>query len=140
MNGFRIVNTISQFIVIDDDHPTLFMCKIIIQRTCKDMRVVNYDNPQLAIDYFVSDFTKNPIETVVLLDINMPEISGWEVLDSLLTLDRNIQKHITVFMLSSSIDPKDQQRALNYPCVSSYLEKPLNLTSLKGIMNKMTEQ
>jgi CheY-like chemotaxis protein len=140
MNELRDISTISQFIIIDDDHPTLFICKIIIQRTFKDMKVVDYDNPHLAINYFESDFTQHPITSVVLLDINMPEISGWEVLDRLLMLDNNIKKHITVVVMSSSIDPKDQQRCLNYPCVSSYLEKPLTLASLKGVTDKILKQ
>ncbi len=134
MNQTAAVQSIKQFIAIDDDQAILFMCKVIIQRTFKDMMVVTYPNPQMAVDYFNSQFAQHPVETVVLLDINMPQLSGWEVLDSFFVLGDDIKKYITVIMLSSSIDSNDKRRAIDHPCVINYLEKPLTVTKFNEVM------
>ena len=128
---------IKQFIAIDDDHATLFMCRVIIQRTFKDVSVVTYSNPQSAIGYFKNEFSLNPIETVILLDINMPEISGWDVLVSLHLLDNVLKEKINVIMLSSSIDAKDKQQAIEFPLVTAYIEKPLTIARLEEEMEKI---
>lgn len=137
MTALNPVPFVQQFIAIDDDHATLFMCKVIIQRTFKKMEVKTYHNPLTAIEYFESDFTACPVETIVLLDINMPELSGWEVLDHFKLMHDKVRKFIKVIMLSSSIDPTDKQRAIEHSCVTDYLEKPLTLATLDAVMEKM---
>lgn len=137
MNNKLDMQTIEQFIVIDDDASTLFLCKIIIERVFNKMAVVTYNNPQHAIDYFLKIFNKSPVATVVALDINMPELSGWDVLNMLSTLDEKIIENLTVIMLSSSIDPKDEQQAASHPLVSGYFEKPLSAARLKQVMALM---
>ena len=137
MNALANEHPVKQFITIDDDDATLFMCKVIIQRTFKDMLVTTYSNPELAVEYFQTEFNQQSVETVVLLDINMPQLSGWEVLDYFSMLSSNIRKNIKVIMLSSSIDPSDKQRALAHPLIIDYLEKPLTLATLDQAMNKM---
>ena len=134
MNSKLDMQAIDQFIVIDDDPSMLFLCELIIGRVFDKMSVVTYNNPQNAIDYFINIFSKNPVTTVVMLDINMPELSGWDVLDLLTTLEDKIIENLTVIMLSSSIDAKDKQHATNYPLVLGYLEKPLTPARLKEVM------
>ena len=129
------MHSIEQVIVIDDDYPSLFLCKIILEQKFTNKKIVTYNNPLTAVDYFKSAFTKNPIKTLLLVDINMPEISGWEVLDFIIELDQEIKKLITVIMLSSSIDPKDKQKATDHPSALAYLEKPLNVEELEVVMN-----
>ncbi len=129
------MHSIEQVIVIDDDHPSLFLCKIILEQKFTNKMIVTYSNPLTALDYFKSAFTENPIKTLLLVDINMPEISGWEVLDFIIELDQEIKKLITVIMLSSSIDPKDKQKVTDHPSALGYLEKPLNVEELEVVMN-----
>jgi len=129
------MHSIEQVIVIDDDHPSLFLCKIILEQKFANKKIVTYNNPLTAIDYFKSAFSENPIETLLLVDINMPEMSGWEVLDFIIELDQELKKLITVIMLSSSIDPKDKQKAKDHPSALAYLEKPLNVEELEEVMN-----
>ncbi len=140
MSNEKPTQTIDQFIVIDDDASTLFLCKIIIERLFKDMTVTTYNNPQNAIDYFVNAYSDSPTKTVIILDINMPQCSGWEVLDVLNTLNKEVKESFTVIMLSSSIDPKDKMQAINHPLVLGYLEKPLTVARLDELLQTKADK
>lgn len=122
--------SIDQFVIIDDTGITLFLCKIIIQKSFENVPVVSFNSPTRAIEYFNTYFCIRPMKTIVFLDINMPEYTGWEVLESLNDPEGSIKEHTTVFMLSSSIDPENKRRAIKHPMVAGYLEKPLSRTSL----------
>lgn len=126
-----------QIIVIDDDNATLFLCKIIISRAFLNLPLSTFINPEKAVEYFKNDFSNVPMETVVILDINMPQMSGWEVLDQLSLLDNHLIEKLNVVMLSSSIDPIDNARASKHPMVAGYLEKPLNIPSLKNLFTSV---
>ncbi|AGA80253.1 response regulator with CheY-like receiver, AAA-type ATPase, and DNA-binding domains [Echinicola vietnamensis DSM 17526] len=98
-------------------------------------RLLLKNNPQLDLYFFA-----NPIEALLwleehkvdllLLDINMPEMKGWDFLDQL--IERKIE--VEVRMLSSSIDPRDEDRSRQYDMVSGFLVKPLKKESLEDIL------
>ncbi len=67
---------------------------------------------------------------IVLLDLNMPDIDGWNVLDN---LNGPMTQNIKVIVLSSSIDPNDKTRSLAYSNVRSYWSKPLEPEWLKSL-------
>ncbi len=68
-----------------------------------------------------------------LLDINMPVISGWDVLGRFSAMPEDIKKHFTIFILTSSINVEDKQRAAAHPLVNAYIEKPMTIGLLKSI-------
>jgi CheY-like chemotaxis protein len=61
----------------------------------------------------------------------MPTMSGWEFLDALNSL--NVK--VSIFMLTSSIDPRDQEKAASYEMVQDFISKPLREDRLKMIIN-----
>ena len=73
---------------------------------------------------------------VLLLDINMPGITGWEFLDQLKAL--NLEAN--VYMYSSSIDPDDVKEARNYPMVRDFISKPLDARTIRQILSLNQEQ
>ncbi|QDH81014.1 response regulator [Echinicola soli] len=98
-------------------------------------RLLLKNNPRLDLYFFA-----NPVEALLwleenkvdllLLDINMPEMKGWDFLDQL--VEREID--VEVRMLSSSIDPRDEERSKQYDMVSGFLVKPLKKESLGDIL------
>jgi CheY-like chemotaxis protein len=69
---------------------------------------------------------------LILLDINMPQKDGWEVLDFI--EDKNISFHKSrVVLLSSSINPKDKTRAFSYDSIKGYLQKPLAKDDIESL-------
>ena len=63
----------------------------------------------------------------------MPITDGWEALRIIEKLDENIKKQLSVFMLSSSIDPNDKKRAMEHPLVLDFIEKPLTVAKIESI-------
>jgi CheY-like chemotaxis protein len=121
------------FVVIDDDVSTNFYSKLIIRKTFPESEVSTFSNPLEAIEYFQNTSAKSPTNTIVLLDINMPELSGWEVLDKIEALNE-LKNTFSIFMISSSINAEDKKRAANHPLVSGYIEKPINKEKLSKML------
>jgi CheY-like chemotaxis protein len=76
-------------------------------------------------------------KNIVLLDIMMPRINGFDCLDRLSAMPAELQSVIRVYMLSSSIDRKDIQRAESYALVEKVLEKPLDIYVLQNYLRNM---
>jgi len=66
----------------------------------------------------------------------MPIWSGWDFLDNFEKLDDKIKKQIRIYMLSSSVDPGDEQRAGKNKNVADYIEKPLTQEIIHSILKE----
>src|SRR6476659_2686804 len=120
--------------IIDDDDVYIFGVKKLIQikGLCDNLMV--FKNGKEALNYLSSIFnTPNLLPDVILLDINMPEMNGWQFAEEFTKLNHQPEKKITVYMVSSSIDPKDEERAKSLSVVSNYYLKPITLYMLTGI-------
>ncbi|WP_018615504.1 response regulator [Segetibacter koreensis] len=124
-----------QFIVVDDDEPTLFYSSAVIKKFFYFNQFTGFKDPRKAVEYFENTFRKDPSETLVLLDISMHELSGWDVLDKLQLLPKDLQEKLSIIMVSSSIDPADKIKANDYTLVIGYIEKPLSIKKLKDLMD-----
>ena len=127
-------NAIPDFIVIDDDDINNIICDRILQMTFPGVSVQTFIDPELGLEYIQAEYSKGDANNAVLfLDINMPVLSGWDVLDRLGHFSRFVTAHIKIFMLSSSIDPQDKKRAIRNPLVSNYMSKSLSHDKLKRL-------
>ena len=124
-----------QFIVVDDDEPTLFYSSAVIKKFFYFNQFTGFKDPHKAVEYFENTFSQDPSETLVLLDISMHELSGWDVLDKLQVLPKDLQEKLSIIMVSSSIDPADKIKANDYALVIGYIEKPLSIKKLKDLMD-----
>lgn len=68
---------------------------------------------------------------LIFLDINMPQMDGWEFIEEFEKLPEEIRKNCSVVMLTSSIDTSDLEKAKNYPSVTEFISKPLTKDKLK---------
>ncbi len=115
-----------RIIILDDDslHNTLAI--LYIKKTFPNINVdiVGFTDPVVGLNYIQTEYTVHPVETILFLDINMPELSGWQVLEKLNVMPY-IVKWFSIYILSSSVDTRDITRADQNQLVKSYLEKPL---------------
>ena len=125
-----------RFILIDDELYSNKISTVLIKRRFADVEVLHFIFPQQGLDYINTEYVAHPVATVLLLDINMPVLNGWAVLKKLEALPLDIREHITVFMLSSSVDPQDKQKAIDNPFVAGYIEKPLSREFLQNMFNQ----
>jgi len=126
----------SRFILIDDEMYSNKISKTFIKKVYPGAEIVDFVSPLQALQYINSAYTTHPVSTVILLDINMPELNGWQVLAKLEELPAGIKQYITIFMLSSSIDPKDKEKATANPLVTGYIEKPLSKEILYSLFGE----
>jgi len=114
---------VDHIVLVDDDPLVNMMHKMILSRYKKTI-IKAFDNPKIALEYIG---IHKP--DLIFLDINMPEINGWEFLRRLETSSFRAK----VIILSSSIDPVDQNAAYTYECVKDYIIKPLTYEKLQTI-------
>lgn len=124
--------TKKQFIIVDDDHFSNLLSKIVLGKLFEAVEVTDFLLPELALDYIKTEFEYNQLteKTTLFLDINMPTLSGWEFLNMFDNFSESVKNNFQIYMLSSSIDPADIHRAKQNPLVIDFIEKPLN----KGVL------
>ncbi len=118
-------------VVVDDDLIIQMLHKRLVQKEGLHEAPIGCNNGQSALTFLVDRFTGDSV-FVVLLDINMPIMNGWELLDKLHEKDVD-NRNIIVVMVTSSVDPVDKIKAQNYQNVVGFIEKPLNPSSIKQI-------
>lgn len=64
----------------------------------------------------------------------MPDMTGWDVLETFNTFN-GLMKQFTIFMVSSSTDPRDKKRADENLLVADYIEKPITVEKTKNILS-----
>lgn len=124
-----------RFMVIDDDPISNMLCKLAIQRCFKEANVKLFTEPETALLAIDFEYSKKGemLSTILFLDINMPAMTGWEFLDVFNDFNENIHQKFTIFILSSSVDQRDEEKAKSSPQVLGFISKPLTSDRIKEI-------
>jgi CheY-like chemotaxis protein len=122
----------SNVLLIDDDDISNFLTEIII----KDMNLSDdihiSSNGEEALNFIEkSNILTSPKDVLLLLDVNMPIMDGFELLDKLIPMG-NIE-NFSIIMLTSSNYKNDIEKAKKYN-VAGYINKPLTEEKLKEIL------
>lgn len=120
-----------QFIVIDDEPVNNLICRKVIELADPDAVVYTFTNPDEGVA-FIKSLQPGTGPYLLLLDINMPVMSGWELLDAVAEPLSHIQ--ITTYVLSSSIAACDMEQAAAHPQVKDYILKPLSVPAIKTLL------
>ena len=121
------------FISIDDDEVFNMISEHNIKADYPDAEVHTFLYPEKGLD-FLRDEIVDGADYIVLLDINMPTMTGWEVLEAIEDFDAGLKEKLRIYILYSSVNPLDKELADNNSLVSGYIEKPLNRKLLAEIM------
>jgi CheY-like chemotaxis protein len=123
------MNNEVKLLVIDDDDINIFIIKKIVEKTGYAANMVAKSNGQSAIDHLTGLIENNqPLPNLILIDINMPILNGWEFLNAYDKL--NIETDIDMYMLSSSVYENDLEKARTYKTVKGFISKPLSIERL----------
>jgi CheY-like chemotaxis protein len=112
-------------LIIDDDPIILVLHKSIAIRSglCNE-EPLSFQNGKAALEYLCANATDTE-SYLLLLDIHMPLMNGWEFLDSVKSTP--VWEQMKVILISSSIDARDHEKAKQYSKVIRYIEKPLGV-------------
>ncbi len=122
--------------IVDDDQIYVFGLKklIAINNLCKNVLV--FENGEKAINHITPIIKNNDqLPDVILLDLNMPVMDGWEFLDEFVKIKPQLSKKIQIYMVSSSINPADIEKAKQYEELSDYLIKPISVEELQRVFS-----
>jgi CheY-like chemotaxis protein len=115
-----------RFIVVDDDPVNLILCRRGILNELPDIDVQTFEKPEEALDYIWNEYPACDLPSVLLLDINMPGMTGWDFMKVYEKFDAKIRKLITIYILSSPTDMHDIETAHKNKNVTGYIVKPLS--------------
>lgn len=122
--------------LIDDDEIYQFLSQEIIERCHHVQNILTFCNGEEAIDYFRSVYTcPSNLPDLILLDLNMPIMDGWGFLQEYITLKPKIEKKITIYIVSSSIDPRDINKAKSFKEVTDFIIKPMTQETFNSLMS-----
>jgi CheY-like chemotaxis protein len=123
--------------IIDDDPHNNMLCRFVIGSITKEVEVIDFTVSSDGLEYikkFYGD-KETDCQTVLFLDINMPVMSGWDFLEKYAELNEHIKNQITIYILSSSVDWSDKEKAATNPFVKDYVIKPLPKGTVQNILS-----
>ena len=115
-------------LVIDDDDDYNFITELVFEDSKLDCNLVFKCYAQDALDYLNNNLDNFP--DLILLDINMPIMNGWEFLDTYERLNYHKTKNAIIAMISSSVYQEDKNKAKTYSKVVKFIDKPITLENI----------
>ena len=126
------INTV---LLVDDDKATNFIHELILKDNNYCDQIVTKHDGEEAIE-FLKSAEDNTIPDIVFLDINMPNVDGWEFLDRYKDLPENQRAKIVVVMLTTSLNSLDKEKAESNELISEFRNKPLTQDMLNDLAEK----
>ena len=123
------------FILIDDDDIQLFLIKKALNNTFSQSTITSFSMPESALEHIYKLKEDEFENQIILLDLNMPVLTGWDVLDNLKQkYGNNLPSNARVYILSSSDLPEDIKKSTEYEMVAGFYSKPLDKSKIEEIM------
>lgn len=121
-------------LMIDDNELDLLISRKLISKQDSSLKFTEYNSAATALNFLKNqesiDFD------IILLDLNMPEMNGWEFLDEYQNLNAS---NADVYILTSSLDTRDKYKSKEYEVVKGYFDKPLKYNYITEIVQQYTQ-
>ena len=117
-----------RFILVEDDELSNFISIRALESLLGTIHIDDFTIPEDGLEFIKSgsSHATHDGKITLFLDINMPTLSGWEFLDEFDLFDQSIKDQYNIYILSSSVNIDDINRAKMNPLVVDFIEKPLN--------------
>lgn len=126
--------------IIDDDPIFVYGTKVLLNYNCSFCSsVLVHEDGQEALENLTTMFNRGEqLPDVIFLDLNMPIMDGWEFLDEFVKLP--LENTPRVYIVSSSIDSRDIEKAYTYDIVKDFIVKPLSDTILIDLFKTIEQE
>jgi two-component system chemotaxis response regulator CheY len=123
-------------LLVDDDDIFNMLHGEVLKRLIPDVRIDVFKSGQEVLRYF----EQAPEEKIdlIFLDIRMPVMGGFEVLEGMASMAPERFSNTRIYVLSSTLDDRDLQRAKETPLVTDFIGKPMSFDTLRSILAQMT--
>jgi CheY-like chemotaxis protein len=124
------------FFLIDDDEIFQFIMKNTIAEISPDIKIKFFSDGEKGMDFLKQNLgAATNLPDIILLDVNMPFMDGWEFLKEYKSLQTKIKKDINIYLLTSSNNPNDIAMAKEISELSGYLVKPISKEGIKNLIS-----
>jgi len=125
---------IKKVLLVDDDDIFNMLHGEVLKRLIPDVRIEIFKSGVEVTDYLQRE-NENDID-LIFLDIRMPVMGGFEVLDVMATMDAKRFENTRIYVLSSTLDDRDLQRAKATPLVTDFIGKPMSFDTMRSILGQ----
>jgi len=115
---------------VDDDPFNNTICRMIIEDALGEVEIEEFTKPEEGL-LFIQENIKGP--SILFLDINMPTLTGWEFLEQYEKFSEEVKMHVSIYILSSSLDWRDKDKANANKYVKGFISKPLEFETVISI-------
>ncbi|NQX91550.1 MAG: response regulator [Flavobacteriales bacterium] len=124
--------------IIDDDQLYVFGTKRVMSLVNFCEEVIVYEHGLAAIEGIQQRIINSEsLPDVILLDLNMPVMDEWEFLEELNKVE--FDKKVVIYIVSSSVDPIDTEKAKKYESVKRYLLKPITSHEMSDLKEQLLQ-
>ncbi len=127
------METIENIILVDDNRIDNLMAKKLIRQNGYTGKFVEFTDPTAALNYLIQiDMTTAQARhTLLIMDINMPVVNGFEVLHNFYNQNTEVCEQFKIIMLSSSCCSSDIETSYKHELISDYIIKPITPDKIK---------
>jgi two-component system chemotaxis response regulator CheY len=123
-------------LVIDDDPIFQYIAEKIFKKTNLFEETACFLDANSALDYLVQNKDNaSVLPDIILLDIYMPSLNGWEFINRYEQISDSLKKRIPIYILTSSVDPKEIARSKSHPSVKKFTSKPMTFEFIHDLYN-----
>ena len=125
------MNKYKNIFIVDDDKTYQFILKNLLKKTEFDIQPLFFENGQDALKILIEKIENNACPDLILLDINMPVMNGWQFLEEVRLLKFKFIFNTNINLITSSNDIMDLRRAKSFENeISNYYLKPITLDDI----------
>ncbi|HTK21241.1 MAG TPA: response regulator [Mucilaginibacter sp.] len=125
-----------RILLVEDEEINNYIATRLIQKALPEATVTSCLHGKQALDLLTEiKYDSSKLPDIILLDINMPVMNGWEFLDEYNRRKIDPEGKCAIFILSSSVFSEDINRAREYPEVKDFICKPLDGTKIRELFS-----
>jgi len=130
------MSTHLNYIIVDDDPTNNMICKMSLKNTLGPVDTKVFTEPEEGLLFIKNNINVNSEHTILFLDLNMPTLTGWQFLEEYENFPDAVKMQIDIYLLSSSIDKRDWDKAKEHKYVKGFLVKPMYRETILSIVEK----